>query len=332
MIRTILTTTGLLALAALSTSSLHAQDRKPVSTIKGTVGVSLSTNTTYVLSIPFATVEAEGAITSVSGATLGVNTTHTASTLTNHSIRILSRTNQAEAGAYGRTVRITNNGTNDVTTAQTITPSIGDSFVIVQNHTLSSLLGSLGTLKIQGGNTPSLADAVYVESGGVFTGYWHRTGNGWRLLTDTAGTGADQGAVMVEYNKGILIARKSFGGTKTVTMSGEAITGRFSPSTTSNQINLVNNAFTVATTLAGSGVDKFISKGATVSLADNIYVSTPTGLVGVWYKTGIGWRLLSDTGGTGADQGSLALTPGLGLMTRDRATGGTGISIEQPFV
>jgi hypothetical protein len=318
--------------ALLGSGIVMAADNRPISRTHGTIGVSLTTNKTFVLSIPFVNVVAEGVISSVAGATLGVNTTLTPSALTNHSIRILSKVNPTSTGAYGKTVRITANTASEVTTATAITPEVGDYFVIVANHTLSSLLGSGGSVQIQSGSTPSLSDAVYVESGGTFVGYWHSsTAGGWRLLTDTTGAGADQGGVAVDYNKGVVITRKAFGGTKTVTISGEAIDGRFSPATTTNQISLANNVFPLATTLGESGIHKFVSQGSTVSLADNIYVSTASGLVGCWYKTGTGWRLLTDTSGTGADQGSLAITPGLGFMVRDRSIGGTGFSVEQPF-
>lgn len=323
---------SLLALTALFAGTAMAQDKQPVSRIHGSIGVQLATNRTYVLAVPFATVASEGHVTSVSGTTLGVNTTLTASALTNHSIRVLSRINPTSTGAYGKTVQITGNTTNSVTTATAITPEVGDGFVIVQNHTLSSLLGSGGSVQIQSGSTPSLSDAVYVESGGVFTGYWHfSTGGGWRLLTDTTGAGADQGNVVVQYNKGITVVRKAFGGTKTVRISGETIDGRFAPATTVNQVNLINNPFAKATTLGESGIHKFISQGSTVSLADNVYVSTSTGLVGCWYKTGTGWRLLTDTAGTGADQAGVEIAPGLGFMVRDRSIGGSGFAMEQPF-
>lgn len=322
----------LLALTALFAGTAMAQEKQPISRIHGSIGVQLTTNKTFVLAVPFASVAAEGNITSVSGTTLGVNTPLTASALTNHSIRIQSRLNPTSTGAYGKTVRITGNGTGDVTTATALTPEVGDVFVIVQNHTLSSLLGSGGSVKIQSGSTPSLSDAVYVESAGVFTGYWHfSTGGGWRLLTDTTGAGADQGGVVVEYNKGVTITRKAFGGTKTVTMSGECLDGRFAPATTSNQVNLINNPFAKDTTLGESGIHKFISQGSTVSLADNVYVSTASGLIGCWYKTGTGWRLLTDTAGTGADQAGVVIASGLGFMVRDRSIGGTGFAMEQPF-
>lgn len=326
---------SLLALTALFASTAMAQEKQPVSRIHGSIGVQLATNRTYVLAVPFVTVASEGLITSVSGTTLGVNTTLTPAALTNHSIRILTRVNPSSTGAYGKTVQIdalTPNTASQVTTTTAITPEVGDGFVIVQNHTLSSLLGSGGSVQIQSGSSPSLSDVVYVESAGVFTGYWHfSTGGGWRLLTDTTGAGADQGNVAVQYNKGLTVVRKAFGGTKTVRISGEAIDGRFSPATTTNQISLINNPFTKASTLGESGIDKFISKGSSVSLADNVYVSTSTGLVGCWFKTGTGWRLLTDTAGTGADQAGLAIDPGLGFMIRDRSIGGTGFAIEQPF-
>lgn len=326
----ILSKTKLLALlAVLSGSAVNAGDL-PVSPTSGIMQISLPISKTTSLAVPYAkSIPLEGTITSVSGTTLGLSTAMTDSSLTNHAIYITTKINQSETGAYGRLVGISSNTTSSVVTASAITPSVGDAYQIIEQHTLSSLFGQLGTYSLQSGNSVALSDIVSVEVGGVFTSYWHKTSTGWRLTTDTAGSGADQANVSINFGRGVLVARKAFGGAKLLNIKGEAIVGRFQPSVTSNATNLVNNPFLLQTSLGASGISDFITKGSTVSLSDTVTLEENGVFTNYWFKNGVGWRLSSDTAGTGADQAAVLVKAGKAILFRDRLA--AGFAIQQPF-
>lgn len=302
----------------------------PVSPTSGVIQVSLPPSVTSALAVPFAkSVPIGGKITSVSGTTLGVDQTLTPGALTNHSIYIATQVDPAAAGAYGRMVRITGNTATEITTETAITPVVGDGFDIIENHTLESLFGAApSTVALTTGSSLALSDVVYIENGGVFTGYWHRSGQGWRLQSDSTGTGPGQNAVSIPYGKGVLVARK--GGARTVTIAGESLTGRFRPVTAgSGATNLLNNVFSVDTTLGASGIDPFITKGSSATLSDVLYIESGGVFTGYWRKNTGNWYLESDTTGTGATQNSVPIQPGKALLFKDR--GAAGFAFPQPF-
>jgi len=320
----------ILALLAAAFTGTAAAGDLPVSPTSGIMQISLPVSKTTSLAVPYAkSIVLEGTITSVSGTTLGLSTTMTASSLTNHAIYIPTKVDQSATGAYGRLVGISSNTTNSVVTASAITPSVGDVYQIIEQHTLSSLFGQLGTYSLQSGASVALSDVVSVEVGGVFTSYWHKSSTGWRLTTDTAGSGADQANVSINFGRGVLVARKAFGGAKLLNIKGEAIVGRFQPAVTSNASNLVNNPFLLQTTLGASGISDFITKGATVALSDTVTLEENGVFTNYWYKNAVGWRLSTDTAGTGADQASVLVKTGKAILFRDRLT--AGFAMPQPF-
>jgi hypothetical protein len=320
-------------LIALLASAGTAFAGLPVSESNAVIGIALPQNKSTFMAVPFGVIVSSGTITSVSGTLLGVSTPLTPGGLTKHSIKITSRDNQAGTSAYGRVVGIATTPANtatNLTTDVAITPAVGDEYVILENPTLANIFGQLATIQLRSGATISLSDVVNVESGGSFTGYWHKAGVGWRLTSDTAGTGADQGGVVIPASKGVIVARKNLTpATVTIYVDGTLIPGRFQPTTTANNFTMVNNPHLLSTTLGTSGIGDFITKGASVSTSDTVYLESNGVITGYWFKTGTGWRLLSDTAGTGADQASVPLPAGKAILFRDRLT--AGFAYPEPF-
>jgi hypothetical protein len=336
----ILSKTKLLALlAVLSGTAVNAGDL-PVSPTSGVIRVNLPNATTTAVAVPFAkSIPFEGTITAVSGTTLTLSTTTlTASALVGYSIYIPTNINGAAAigtSAYGRLVAITANATNSVTTEVAITPTVGDAFQIIEPHTLSSLFGaSPGTVALLTGSSATLSDIVYLESGGTFTGYFHRSGQGWRLLTDTT---TSQNNVKINFGRGVLIARKGGTAGRTMNITGESLTGLFRPYTTpSNATSCVNNPFNVATTLGASRFNLSASRGSSAALSDVFYVENGGVFTGYWCKSGTApndnnWYLESDSTGVGALQNAVSITPGKAILFKDRGATAFTFALSQPF-
>jgi hypothetical protein len=318
-----------LFLAVFGAGTAFAGD-PPVSPTSGVIQVTLPASVTSALAVPFAkSLPLGGSITTVAGTTLGVDVALTPGALTNHSIYIATLADPSAGGAYGRMVRITGNTATEVTTETAITPVAGDGFDIIENHTLESLFGAFpATVALTSGSSLALSDVVFIESNGVFTGYWHRSGQGWRLQSDTTGTGSSQNGVSIPFGKGVLVARK--GGSRTVTIKGESIVGRFRPVTVgSGASNLLNNVFSVDTTLGASGIDSFITRGSSATLSDVLYIENGGVFTGYWRKSTGNWYLESDNSGSGAVQNSVVIQPGKALLFKDR--GAAGFAFPQPF-
>ncbi|MDP1590759.1 MAG: hypothetical protein Q8M07_23595 [Prosthecobacter sp.] len=333
MIRTFRRSFSILAAAFFAAISATAAD-KPVSSHGGITQVTLPATTTSALAVPYAkSIPFDGNITSVSGPTLGVSVTLTPGALTNHSIHICSRRDPSAAGAYGRVVRITGNTANTVDTDVNITPVVGDEFEIVENHTLASLFGAFpSTVSLLTGTLLSLSDVVFIENNGVFTGYWHKSGQGWRLQSDSSGSGASQNDVSIPFSKGVLVARKG-GGSKTVVIQGESVGDRFRPSTSGgNTTHCLNNPFSFVTTLGTSGIGSFVTSSTLASLSDVIYIESSGVFLGYWRKSSNGnWYLESDSSGTGSTQNTVQVLPGKALLIKDRGAAVNGFAFPEPF-
>jgi hypothetical protein len=324
--------TSILTLLAAALSAGSSWGQLPISPTSGIIRTSLTAAATYSVAVPFAkSIPFEGTIVSAVGTTLTLSgvTLPTSPQLPNHAIYIATHTNpSSSAGAYGRVVRITSNTATTVTTDVAIAPFAGDEFQIIEQHTLSSLLGELGTLKVGGGSTTTAADIVSIETAGVFANYWHSTGNGWRLTSDT-GAGPSQANVPIYFGKGILIRKKGIT-TRNIDITGEALTGRFRPTTVASAAsNLVNNPFTVAVPLIESGIRSFVTAGSSVSGSDAVFIETAGIFNGYWPKNDGFWYALSDTAGSTPITSSVVLSPGKAILFRDRGTAGFGFP--QPF-
>jgi hypothetical protein len=327
-----------LLVAALSAGASWGQ--LPISPTSGIIRISLTALQTNAVAVPFAkSIPFEGTISAVSGTTLTLaGVTLTPGALTNHAIYIPTHNEPANpsatTGAYGRVVTIASNTATEVVTTTAITPFVGDDFQIIEQHTLSTLIGQSATSNYQltAGSNPNNSDQVYIETGGVFVGYWHKAANpgqGWRLVSDPTGAGAIQSNVSIPFGKGILIVRR--GGSRTLTVSGEAITGRFRPFTTLSQTNVVNYPYLVSVPLIESGIGASINSGSNINNSDTIYVETGGTFAGYWRRASNGnFYPLSDTNGTGTPVGtSVVLNPGKAILLVERTA--ANIVIPQPF-
>jgi hypothetical protein len=92
-------------------------------------------------------------------------------------------------------------------------PAVVTGFNIMNySFTLSSTLASSGITDFVTGSTGAAgADILYLESSGVLTGYFYKTGGlggiGWKLVS--APTGSDQGAVVLQTGKAILFKEQA---------------------------------------------------------------------------------------------------------------------------
>jgi hypothetical protein len=318
-----------LLVAALSAGASWGQ--LPVSPTSGIIQTALTASKSNLVAIPFPkSIPFEGTVSSVAGSVITLSGV-TLPTLSNHSIYIATDVDPSDAtGAYGRVLRITANTATTVTVEAAITPESGDEFQILEQYTLETLLGTgnQATVQVLTGNSSGLSDIVYVESGGVFTGYWHDAGtaptDGWKTL---AGTLAPN--VSIPFGKGLLINRKA-GAARTLRVQGEALTGRFRAQTAASPAqNVVNNPFLVETPLIEAGLGVNPSAGSS-ALADLVYLEDAGTISGYWRKNNGNWYPLSDATGTGAAVTSaVKIKPGKALLITDRNP--NGVSFPQPF-
>lgn len=334
---------GWLALAALSAGSLFGQENMlPVSRTAGVLTVELPKNKSTLLGVPYATITASGTVGAVSGndLTLVSSPAVLPDVITApHAIKITSRVDQRGAGAtapagsstnaYGVAAKISAVTGQVATAALTVAPNVGDEFVIYKLATLSSLFGATNSAGLNGGETPATADIVYLGSAGELVGYFYHTGaNVWRAVTSP--TEGNAGAIELAPGAALLIARKDAGSDTSVTVTGDTLPGRQVFAATGG-FQVVNNPYSVSTTLAASGLQKFITGGSGSSNADVVYLEQGGVLTGYYYKNtglgGTGWRSLSD--GV-SNQGAALIAPGKALLFKEHA-GSAGIVLQEPF-
>ena len=336
-------TLGLLALVALTTGSAMAQaDKLPVSRTAGVIDVSLPVNQTTLMALPLVEIVASGTVNTVSGSNLTL--TSTPSTLPNvlstpHAIKITSRDDQRGTGsnapagsstnAYGLSARITGQTGQQVTAALATAPNVGDEFVIYRLETLGSIFGATNSAGLRGASTSASADFVYVDNGaGVLTAYFFRTGaNQWRLVSTPSGS--DQSGVIIPPNRGLIVARKTGGNPVSIRITGDEMVGRDSADVTNSAFNIVNNPWTVSTSLDASGLRNFITGGSTSASADFVYLENAGVLTAYFYRTSVSqWRLVSAP--SGANQGAAVIQAGKAILFSKKA-GTTEFTLQQPF-
>ena len=331
---------GLIALAAFSTGFAFGDANElPVSRTAGVVSVDLPANQTTLMALPLVEIVASGTVSSVGGVlTLASTPTALPDVLTNpHAIKITSRSNQlsGSTNAYGLSAQITGQSGQDVTAALAVAPNVGDEFVIYRLETIGSLFGAANTAGLLGAGDAGSADLVFVENGGSFTGYFYKntsgfgTTTGWKLAS---GGDANQDGVVIPPNRGLLVVRKVGGSAVSITFTGDTLPGNDAASVVAG-FNVVNNPFTVPTTLAGSFLEDNVTQGGDAGSADLVYVENGGILTAYFYKntagfgTTVGWKLAS---GGDVDQGSVALAPGKAILFREQA-GSVGFTLPEPF-
>lgn len=334
---------GWLALAALSASPLCAQENMlPVSRTAGVLTVQLPRNKTTLVGAPFAVIKASGTVGAVNGSSLTlVSSPAVLPAVTGtHAIKITSRVNQrgtganapagASTNAYGYSAKITAQAAQVVTAELTVSPNVGDEFVIYQTLTLSSLFGAANTAGLNEGDTPATADIVYLSSAGELVGYfYHATADAWRAVA-TPDSG-DAGATEVLPGAAILVTRKDLGSASTsLTLSGDTLPGRQVFDVTTG-FQIINNPYSVSTTLAASGLQNNVTAGTGPANADLLYLEQDGVLTGYYFKNagvgGTGWRSLADPL---TNQGAALVAPGKSILFKEQA-GTIGFAIQEPF-
>ena len=328
----------LIALAALSAgSAFGAADELPVSRTAGVVTVDLPAAQTTLMALPLVEIIASGEVTAVSGSDLTLSSTPASlpDVLANpHAIKITSRSNQlsGSTNAYGLSAQITAQAGQQVTAALSVAPNVGDEYVIYRLETLATLFGATNSAGLKGAGTAGGADTVYIENGGTLTGYFYKTttlggGIGWRTTTDLS---TDRSTTVIPAGKGILVIRTTGGSPVSITFTGDALPANEKPAVVAG-FNILNNPFTVPTTLDGSFLKDYVTGGGSAGAADIVYVESAGTLTGYFYKNttlgGTGWRLA--TGGS-TNQGSVAVAPGKAILFQEKA-GSASFTLPEPF-
>lgn len=327
---------GWLLLVALGMTTLKAQDSLlPVSRTAGALTISLPKNKPTLVALPLADIVATGTVVSVDGAGLYTLTgTLPDVTTTAHALKITSRVDQRGAGAsapagtstnaYGLSAKITAATGQQVTAALATAPNVGDEFVIYKLRTLGQLFTGAA---LNTNASEASADVVYLSNGGVFTPYFN-TGSAWVTVANPSG--ADQSGVVLEAGSAALIVRKNLGADTSVRVTGVTLPGRESGAVTAG-FKLVNNPFSISTTLEASGLQQHITGGAGPGSADTVYLENNGVITGYYYKNGglggSGWRALGDNV---SNQGAALVRPGKSILFKEQA-GLAGVALPEPF-
>jgi len=327
---------GWLLLLALGVTTLKAQESQlPVSRTTGALTISLPKNKPTLVALPLANIVASGTVVTVDGPGLyTLSGTLPDVTTTAHALKIISRVDQRGAGAsapsgtstnaYGLSAKITAATGQQVTAGLTTAPNVGDEFVIYKLRTLGQLFTG-ATLNTNAAEAS--ADVVYLSNGGVFTAYFN-TGSAWVLVSNPAS--ADQSATVLEAGAAALLVRKNLGADTSVRVTGVTLPGRESGAAAAG-FKLVNNPFSISTTLEASGLQQYITGGTGPGSADTVYLENSGVITGYYYKTGglggSGWRALGDNV---SNQGAALVRPGKSLLFKEQA-GLAGVTLPEPF-
>lgn len=338
------TSLTLLALAVFSTGVVFGQaDKLPVSRTAGIIDVPLPVNQLSLMALPLVEIVASGTVSSTAA---GVHTLTsfpavlpTDLATSPHAIKITSRVDQRGTGtnapagsstnAYGLSARITAAASQTVTAALQTAPNVGDEFIIYRLETLSTIFGATNTAGLRSGSTSATSDIVYVDDGaGDLKAYFYRsTASAWRLVS--APSGADQNAVVVPPNRGLIVARKSGGNAVTIRISGDEMVGTDSADVVNSGFSVVNNPWTVSTTLDGSGLKNFVAGGSTAASADTVYLESGGVLTAYFYRSSVSqWRLVSAP--SGANQGAALVSAGKAILFGKKALANEFV-LQQPF-
>lgn len=300
-----------IVLTAASTNGLIVGQSLTGPGIPAGATVSSNTNATTFVASANATATATG-VTLVSTLPAGTNTPAGSST-----------------NAYGISAQITVQAGQDVTAALSTVPNIGDEYVIYQLETLNSVFGATNTAGLNGSSTAANADTVFVEQAGVFVGYYYKSGGvggtGWRTVIGNTAAGT----TVIPPNKGFMVVRKNLGSSVAIRASGETLPGTETPTVISG-FNLLNNPFSVSTTLLASGIQSSITGASSATNADAVFLENAGVITAYYYKTsgvgGTGWRTV--IGNTNSD--SVLVTAGKSIVFQEKV-GAVGFKLPEPF-
>jgi hypothetical protein len=306
----------------------------PVSRTGAVVSVDIPANQTSLVALPLVEIVHSGKVTAVSGSVITVSGTVFDVLANPHAIKVTSRSNQlaGSTNAYGCSAQITAQSGSDVTAALATAPNVGDEVVIYRLETISSLFGAANTAGFVASGTSAGADIIYIENGGTLTGYFYKNttlggGIGWRATSDLS---TDQANTVIPPNKGLLVIRTVGGSPVSITFTGDTLPAN-EKATVVAGFNILNNPFTVPTTLDGSFLKDYITGGGSAGGADIVYVENAGTLTGYFYKNttlgGTGWRLAS---GGSVDQGSVAISPGKAILFSEQQ-GAAEFTLPEPF-
>ena len=329
-------TIGCLLFVALSATTLKAQEGQlPVSRTTGALAISLPKNKPTLMALPLADIVATGTVVTVDGPGLyTLAGTLPDVTTTAHALKIISRVDQRGAGAsapagtstnaYGLSARITDKTGQQVAAALTTAPNAGDKVVIYKLRTLGQLFTGVA---LNTNAAEASADVVYLSTGGTFAGYFN-TGAAWVSVATPAG--ADQSSTVLDAGSAVLIVRKNLGTDTSVRVTGVTLPGREAGAVVAG-FKLVNNPFSISTTLEASGLQQYITSGAGPGSADTVYLENNGVITGYYYKSsglgGRGWRVLGDNI---SNQGAALIRPGKSLLFKEQA-GLAGVTLPEPF-
>lgn len=332
MIRSLRSHLGLLALVALTSGAAYGQ--LPISRTAGVLDVSLPVNQTTLMAVPLVEIVASGTVSAVAGTTYTLSSTPASLSnvlTTPHAIKITSRANQAGANAYGVAAQITAQSGQNVTAALSTAPNVGDEFVVYQLETIGSIFGATNTAGLLGGGTAGAADIVYLEDGGVLTGYFYKNttlgGMGWRLATNSSSPNQD--GVVIKPNRGVLVIRKAGGSPISIRFTGDAMIGN-ERSTVVTGFNLITNPFGKSTTLGDSFLKDYVTGGGNAGAADLVYLESAGVLTAYFFKNttlgGTGWRIA----GTSTPADSVVIAADKAILFKEQS-GTVSFTLPEPF-
>jgi hypothetical protein len=332
----------LAALALFASPALAQESLLPVSRTAAVLTVSLPADKTTLVAVPMVKIVASGTIASIPGAnqlTLNSSPASLPALIGPHAIKITSRVDQRGSGsnapagastnAYGYSAMITAQAGQTVTAALAVAPNVDDEFVIYQTSTIASVFGAANSAGFTGAAAPATADIIYLGNSGALTGYfYHTTAAQWRLVNDP--NGANQGDTEIGRVGGVLVARKAGGGAVSLTLNGGLLPGKTIVDVSSG-FQVINNPYTVSTTLAASGLQNFVTGGTGAAVADILYLESNGVLTGYYFKTGgvggTGWRSLADNI---TNQGAVLVSPGKAILFKEQA-GAASFAMQEPF-
>lgn len=328
------TITAMVAVAVPCVQSAFGQaNMLPVSRTAGVVTVDLSRGKATLLSLSNQKIIANGRVTATGVGSLTLTSNPSALpdlVSTPHAVKVVSRTKQLGANAYGLSARITSQNGQELTASLPTNPEVGDECIVYTLSTIASLFGDTNSIGLNAASTPATADIVYISNAGALTAIFYHSGVGkWRLVGDV--NGSDQNNTVIPPDSGVLVARKNSGPQSIfLPLRGDALPGRHAIQV-SPGLTIANYPFALPTTLGSSGIRNHVNGGTGAGAADVVYLENNGVLTGYFYKTGgvggIGWRALGDSV---TDRSSVAINPGKAILFKEQS-GAAGFAIPEPF-
>jgi uncharacterized protein (TIGR02597 family) len=322
----------ILAAALMIPAGVSAQTSSnlPVSRSAGLLRVTLPPNQISLVALPMVDrVVSSGTVTAAAGSSLTLSATALPDLVAApHSIQILS------GAAIGSRVRISAATATAVTTVSAVAGvAAGDEYMIVPDDTIATIFGATNTAGLLGGSGAASSDEVFIQTGGVLTGYFYKGsglgGTGWRKTANPSG--ASEPNAPIDPLTGVYVIRKAAGNPVTLDITGYTVSGRQKPVVVSG-FNILSNPFTLPTTLGKSNLKDFVTGGTGSASADVVYLENGGVLTGYFFKSGglggTGWRRTDSP--SGADQSGVVLAPGKGILFKEQA-GTAGFTLQEPF-